>query len=246
MRIISTVPSITELLSDLGLSDEVVGITKFCVHPEAWFRNKERIGGTKTLKVNKILDFKPDLIIANKEENVKEQIEQLQESAEVILTDIRTVQDNIKLIQALSTLTDKRMTGLRLVSEFRSALDSIEPLSPALRCAYLIWQKPYMTIGCDTYIHNVMSNLGLENIFSDRDRYPTISLEDIKEKRPEVILLSSEPFPFGLEHMDFFRSAFPHCQICLVDGEAFSWYGTRLIKKARYLQSLIQSIADAV
>ncbi len=246
MRIISTVPSITELLSDLGLSDEVVGITKFCVHPEAWFRNKERIGGTKTLKVNKILDLKPDLVIANKEENVKEQIEQLQESAEVFLTEIKTVEDNINLIQELSKLTDKRMTGLRLVSEFRLALDSLEPLTPALRCTYLIWQKPYMTVGRDTYIHNVMSNLGLKNVFSDRDRYPTILLEDIKDKRTDLILLSSEPFPFKLDHLNFFRSAFPHCQICLVDGEAFSWHGTRLIKKARYLKSLIQSIADAV
>lgn len=246
MRIISTVPSITELLSDLELNEEVVGITKFCVHPNDWFRNKQRIGGTKTLNISDILDLKPDLIIANKEENVKKQIEQLQINTEVLLTDLKTVEDNITLIEEISTLTDRRMTGIRLVSEFKAALDSIVPLSSTLRCAYLIWQKPYMTVGRDTYIHDVMANLGLENIFSERDRYPTISLEDIKEKKPDVILLSSEPFPFGVKHLNFFQSVFPHCQICLADGEAFSWYGTRLIKKARYLQSLIQSLRDVV
>ncbi len=246
MRIISTVPSITELLSDLGLDEEVVGITKFCVHPNHWFRNKQRIGGTKTLNVRAILDLKPDLIIANKEENVKKQIEQLKVSTEVLLTDIKTVEDNINLIRELSALTDRRMTGIRLVSEFKTALDSIERKSPTLSCAYLVWQKPYMTVGQDTYIHNVMSTFGLENIYQDCNRYPTITLEDLKEKSPEVILLSSEPFPFGLDHLKIFQSEFHNSRISLADGEAFSWYGTRLIKKSLYLQSLINSLTDVV
>ncbi len=241
MRIISTVPSITELLADLGLEKEVVGITKFCIHPETWYRNKERIGGTKTLNLEKIAQLSPTLVIANKEENVQEQIEQIQSYCNVLVTDIKTPEDNLELITELGQLTDKRMTAVRLRTELEEKLNQLSP-ARSYATAYLIWQEPYMSIGHDTYIHALMEKCGFRNIFSDKSRYPQTTLEKIATLKPEVILLSSEPYPFKEKHRMKFQESFPDAQVHLVDGEAFSWYGTRLIKTAAYLQALSSKI----
>ena len=245
MRIISTVPSQTELLADLGLDKEVVGITKFCVHPQTWFRSKSRIGGTKSLDIEKIIGLNPSLIIANKEENVKDQITQLMDHCAVHVTDIQSPTDNLDLIKEIGGLTDRRMTAVRLQRELRSSLDAIIPAS-GIRAAYLIWKDPYMTVGRDTYISATMELCGLHNIYHDHTRYPEFSLEELKKKNPEVILLSSEPFPFKSKHLDLIQKKIPDAHVCLVDGEAFSWYGTRLIKQQPYLNKLISSLTSAV
>lgn len=237
MRIISTVPSITELLYDLGLSDEVVGITKFCVHPTQWYKTKERIGGTKSLNIAKIKELSPTHIICNKEENVEDQIEQLRACSSIHLTDIKSPEDNLELITALGILTNKRMTAIRLRSQLEAALKKLQNKTEQ-SALYLIWKDPYMTIGVDTYIHAVMEKIGLTNIISET-RYPQITLEQIRSLEPEVILLSSEPYPFKEQHRLEFSELFPSTKVYLVDGEAFSWYGTRLIKKASYLKELL-------
>lgn len=245
MRIISTVPSITELLSDLGLEDEVIGITKFCVHPYEWYKSKTRIGGTKSIDIEKVKTLSPDLVIANKEENVKEQIEALEAFSEVLVTDIKKPEDNLELISKLGELTNKRLTAIRLRQELQAALDSIPDYHDPLPAAYLIWKDPYMTIGADTYIHAIMKKCGLQNIYSPKTRYPETTLLELKKLQPKVILLSSEPFPFKEKHIEEISAIIPETTIALVDGEAFSWYGTRLTKTAPYLSELISSFNQA-
>lgn len=241
MRIISTVPSQTELLADLGLEKEVVGITKFCVHPESWFRSKTRIGGTKNLNIEKIISLKPDLVIANKEENVKEQIEALAEVAEIHVSEVKTIEDNLELIMTIGTLTGKRMTALRLRQELSEVMDALS-YNTTRSAAYLIWRDPWMTVGNETFIHNLMQKCGLQNIFSLESRYPETTLLELRHLNPEVVLLSSEPFPFKQKHLEELQTHLPDSKICLVDGEAFSWYGTRLLRKSNYLNSFMAQL----
>jgi len=245
MRIISTVPSQTELLADLDLENEVVGITKFCVHPNNWFRNKTRIGGTKNLNLEKIRDLNADLIIANKEENTKEQIENLSQDHEIFVSDIKTLNDNLNLILQLGQLTKREDKAQALHSKLSQTVDSIKNADNKLnrkRVAYLIWYNPLMVAGGDTYINNTLELCGMENIFKSKMRYPETSFEELKSLKLDYILLSSEPFPFKDKHIQEFTSELAQCQAHLVDGEAFSWYGTRLLKSEEYLNNFLAQI----
>ena len=242
MRIISTVPSITELLFDLGLEDEVVGITKFCVHPNSWYKSKPRVGGTKNLNVQKIIELNPDLIIANKEENVKDQIDQLSSHSVVKLTDIKSVDDNLKLISDIASLTNRIQEGDELIKRHKATLSKIKKPNSLRSAIYLIWEDPLMTVGGDTYINSVMELCGLDNLLGDTHRYPSLDLSKLKSLQPEVLLLSSEPYPFRDKHLAYFQSELPNTNVVLVDGEVFSWYGTRLIKKSDYLIEFMKSI----
>jgi len=238
MRIISTVPSLTELLYDLGLRDEVVGITKFCIHPDIWYRSKTRIGGTKKLNIEKIVSLKPDLIIANKEENTKEEILSLSQDHKVHVTDIKSIEDNIDLIKTISELTQTEEKGQILMQEMRSFIHQSKKNNRKQKVLYLIWQNPMMSVGRDTFIHSMIEYCGYHNILVDTNRYPEVTEADIQSYNPDVIMLSSEPFPFKESHMDYYKSILPNAKVILVDGEAFSWYGTRVLKKADYLHSL--------
>jgi len=237
MKIISTVPSQTELLFDLGLDNEIVGITKFCIHPQQWFNSKVRIGGTKTLNIDKILKLNPDLIIANKEENTKEQIELLQGHFNVFVSDIKTLSDNYSLIEKIGNLTNTNQEAKKLITKTKSALD-FQPTLKNKKAVYLIWKDPYMTIGSDTFINDVLNKCGFKNLFDTQTRYPQTNLEEIKLLKPEYILLSSEPYPFKDKHIDEISKTIQNCKVILVDGEAFSWYGSRLLKKTEYLKEL--------
>ncbi len=242
-RIVSTVPSQTELLYDLGLEEAVVGITKFCVHPQRWYKTKTRIGGTKTLDLEKIKGLQPDLIIANKEENVKEQILALQKVCEVYVSDIKTPEDNLQLIKELGEKTGTNLSALRLAAQLQSALNSLSK-AQQLSAVYLIWRDPYMTVGQDTYIHSMMQKCGLQNCFETKSRYPETTIQHLKELHPDLILLSSEPYPFKEKHIEELREHLPESKFFLVDGEAFSWYGTRLIKTVAYLNHLITDLSS--
>ncbi len=242
-RIISTVPSQTELLYDLGLGDAVVGITKFCVHPQSWFKSKTRIGGTKTLDIEKIKSLQPDLIIANKEENIKEQIEALHEVCQVYVSDIKTPEDNLQLIKDLGEKTGTRVSAIKLTSQLQSAIFSLSK-AQQLSAVYLIWRDPYMTVGHDTYIHAMMQKCGLQNCFETKSRYPETTIQHLKELQPDCILLSSEPYPFKEKHIEELHQHLPASKFFLVDGEAFSWYGTRLIKTVSYLNQLIIDLSS--
>ncbi|OWK73668.1 cobalamin-binding protein [Flavobacteriaceae bacterium JJC] len=239
MKIISLVPSITETLFDFGLNEtEITGRTKFCIHPEKSVRNVEIIGGTKNLNIEKIKSLKPDLIIANKEENVKEQIEELQENFKVLVTNISTLEDNYYLLKNLGNLLNRQEIAqkfnMKIYEVFQGFSDSQKK-----KCAYLIWKNPYMTVGSDTFIHAVLDQIGFENVFKNQKRYPEISVEEMKPA--DYIFLSSEPFPFQQKHIDELQKELPDSKIILVDGEAFSWYGTHLAKCERYFKALTEN-----
>jgi ABC-type Fe3+-hydroxamate transport system substrate-binding protein len=243
-RIISLVPSQTELLEDLGLSTEVIGITKFCVHPSEWFLNKPRVGGTKNLDFQKIENLSPDLIIANKEENVKEQIEELAGKYDVWITDVNSVDDAIKMINDIGKLTGRNIEAFALSTKIEEGFEKLKTLTFQKRkiaAAYFIWKDPWMVAADDTFINDMMKYAGLENVFADLKRYPEISLSDVKEKNTELILLSSEPYPFKEKHKREIEQLLPQIKVELVDGEMFSWYGSRLLKSVDYFLSFLKN-----
>ena len=233
-RIISVVPSQTELLYDLGLDDEVVGITKFCVHPEAWFRDKTRIGGTKKLNLENIRALQPDLIIANKEENDQKQIETLAKEYPVWVSDISTIEDALQMIDGVGAVVNREAKATELIRDIVAGFEVLQRSTVRKRVAYLIWYQPWMAAGGDTFISDVIETIGWENVFKDQRRYPGISIEALREYRPDVVLLSSEPFPFKEKHGKEIREAMPEVAVELVDGEMFSWYGSRMLKAVGY------------
>lgn len=244
-RIVSLVPSQTELLYDLGLNDEVVGITKFCIHPDHWFRNKTRIGGTKDVKFDRVKALSPTLIIANKEENVKEQVEALAAIAPVYTSDISTLGDAYHMIHQIGkiTHTSSKAEGIieKIKTGFITLSQQLQQQTPKT-CLYLIWKDPYMSVGRDTFIHDMMLRCKLENVMVHETRYPTINLEQIKQLAPEIILLSSEPYPFKEKHMAQLQAYLPQTSILLVDGEMYSWYGSRLQHSPAYFCGLWNTI----
>lgn len=243
-RIVSLVPSQTELLYDLGLREEVVGITKFCVHPPEWYKSKDRVGGTKNFHIDRIEALVPDLIIGNKEENVKEGIEALQQKFPVWMSDIHTFEDALKMIEQVSILVGKREEGAKLLKEIKEGFEEIQNTFSSkrtLNVLYLIWRKPYMAVGRDTFIDEMLTICGFENGAKHLSRYPTLTIEDLQNLSPQLLLLSSEPYPFQEKHIVELQALLPDTQIRLVDGEYFSWYGSRLLKAVPYLKKLTSS-----
>lgn len=227
-RIISLVPSLTELLVDLGLKDQLIGRTRFCIHPQE-IEDIEIIGGTKNPNLEKIVELEPDFILANKEENRKEDIELLDKYATIRVTEIDSIQDAILEISSLGELLGVENKAQLLVQKITALLND-RPAKPALSVAYFIWKDPWMTIGNDTYIHDVLHKYSLHNVYGLQKRYPKTTLENLSNHQPELILLSSEPYPFKDKHIDEIKEACPHSQIELVNGEWFSWYGSRMIQ----------------
>lgn len=254
-RIISLVPSQTELLFDLGLDEQVVGITKFCVHPAEWFSAKKRIGGTKRLHIDAIHQLQPDLIIANKEENVKEQVEELASHYPVWTSDVTDLSTAYEMIEQIGLLTDKTGQAKKLISTIKKNFAQLPSTNNKPVSCYLIWNDPYMTIGGDTFIHSMLEAAGFENIFKPKLRYPEITIEDLvtannsANAQCELVLLSSEPFPFQQKHIDEMqqnlnRNGLFKTKIVLVDGEMFSWYGSRLQYAPAYFKELYNSITN--
>ncbi|MEI9943479.1 MAG: helical backbone metal receptor [Chitinophagaceae bacterium] len=243
-RIISLVPSQTELLYDLGLDKEVVGITKFCVHPKEWFQAKTRIGGTKTAKMDLVHQLQPDLIIANKEENVKEQIEELAKQYPVWISDVNDLPGAYKMMKQVGKMTGKEIIADDLIARIKKNFTQLKILNAKLRTCYLIWKDPYMTVGGDTFIHSMIEIAGFENTFAQKKRYPEITIDDVMNAGCEVLLLPSEPFPFKQKHVDELKSLLPTIKIILVDGEMFSWYGSRMLYAAAYFKKLKTMISE--
>jgi ABC-type Fe3+-hydroxamate transport system substrate-binding protein len=239
-RIVSIVPSQTELLFDLGLADEVVGITKFCIHPNEWFRSKKRVGGTKNLNLDVIDSLKPDLIIANREENTKEQVDLLAERYPVWISDIKNLNDALAMIVQIGALVGKTEKAAIIAHEISEKFASLQSANRKSRVAYFIWNAPKMSVGNDTFIHHIITAAGWENVFSDKERYPEITDKMLAHSGAEFVLLSSEPFPFSEKHVAEYQLILPHAQILLVDGEMFSWYGSRLLNAPEYIGQLLQ------
>ncbi len=228
-RIISLVPSLTELLYDLDLEKEVVGITKFCIKPQNWRKNKTKIGGTKTINFEKIKALNPDLIIANKEENTKEEIEGLIQLYPVWISDINSYKESLLAIYKIGEICNRKEKATNLIQQIEHNKHNYNlPNGELKKVLYLIWKDPYMAVGRSTYINDIISTLGYKNCFN-KERYKTISIEEINRLKPDYIFLSSEPYPFKEKHLKEFEQLIPNSIVKIVDGELFSWYGSRLL-----------------
>ncbi|MGB1041056.1 MAG: ABC transporter substrate-binding protein [Flavobacteriales bacterium] len=232
-RIVSLVPSQTELLVDLGLGDKIVGVTKFCIHPNGFKNSKTVIGGTKNFHFDKIDSLNPDLIIGNKEENYKEGIEQLAKKYPVWMSDILTIDDALDMIRSIGIITQTSEKANYLwceINENKNAL--IELNKPKRNALYFIWKNPYMVAGSTNYINDMMKLNGYINLCNTNQftRYPELTEKQIIELNPEVVLLSSEPFPFKENHITEIQKLLPNSEVKIVDGELYSWYGSRILK----------------
>ena len=237
-RIISLVPSQTELLHYLGLEDEVIGITKFCIHPTNWFQNKKRIGGTKDLKITDIISLKPDLIIGNKEENNQSDIEELERLFPVWMSDINNFEDALAMIEEVGFLTHTITKAKLLISKINDNFKSCSKIGGNNSVIYFIWDKPVMVAGKNTFIDSILNKLGLVNLIQ-ANRYPNLE-NTILKGQPDYLFLSSEPYPFSGKHVQKFQELYPKTKILLVDGEMFSWYGSRLIFTPEYVKNLLK------
>jgi ABC-type Fe3+-hydroxamate transport system substrate-binding protein len=249
-RIVSLVPSQSELLWDLGLRSEIAGITKFCIHPDEMFRTKTRVGGTKDVDAGRIGQLHPDLIIANKEENDQEQVEALMKKYPVWVSDIKTLEDALRMIRSIGEITGTADAAAHLSGNIEDAFARFtgrkgSPGTPSrpLRTAYIIWKNPYMAAGASTFINHLLHCCALHNVFGTAaGRYPETTLEEIARLDPDVILLSSEPYPFKEKHLAEFQTACPRARVLLADGEFFSWYGSRLLGAPAYFRKLLAQV----
>ena len=248
-RIVSLVPSITQALFAFGLGDAIAGVTRFCVDPPEGVAGKPKVGGTKTLDVERTLAIGPDLVIANAEENRREDIERLIAAGlTVYVTFPRTVADAIEMLRQLASMTGAEAAARPILAttedELRRAL-SLKETRGAVRVFCPIWRRPWMTIGPDTYMHDFLSVCGAHNVFADSaDRYPRIELEQMAARQPEAVLLPDEPYRFAARHIPEL-SVFPEVpavqneRIYLVEGKHLCWYGSRIAEGLRTVQKLL-------
>lgn len=238
-RIVSLVPSQTELLVDLGIEAYLVGVTKFCVHPKHLRMSKAVVGGTKQINVEKIKALQPDIILCNKEENTKEMILELESIAPIHISDIYNLEDCFELIKMYGEIFEVETTASALISDIQMEREIFQLQNKTnLKVAYFIWKDPWMVAASDNFIDIMIKEAGFINVFENEKRYPEIDLEDSRLKEADLIFLSSEPFPFKETHVLEFQSRFPNKNVKIVDGELFSWYGSRLLKSYRYFRTL--------
>ncbi len=235
-RIISLVPSQTELLFDLGLADKIVGITKFCIHPQEWSKTKTKIGGTKNFRLDEIKKLQPDLIIGNKEENYEESILELEKTYPVWMSDVSSFEQALEMIQSLGEITTCEKQAQEIIQSVVVSFDKLKR-NPLASVLYLIWKSPWIAVGRNTFIDNMLSKIGLENSIQ-LNRYPELSEDQIQRLHPDIVMLSSEPYPFKDRHLVELQKLLPDSKIKLVDGEFFSWYGSRMIQAPAYFNSL--------
>lgn len=242
-RIVSLCPSITETLYDLGLEDRIIGRTRFCIHPQEKVKQAERVGGTKEVKFDRLHRLKPDLIIGEKEENTPEMIAELEKHYPVYVVDVRDVNGGLQMIERLGDLTGSSAKAKEWVGSIFFEKNKIQPLSKPLKVAYLIWKDPWMGVGKDTYIHSVLELMGWENVLTKLPgRYPELDLALLAEGVVDLVLLSSEPYPFRESHVGRIKDFLPHATVRLVDGEMFSWYGSRMKMAFPYLQKFQEQL----
>lgn len=240
-RIVSLVPSQTELLAYFELDEKVVGITKFCIHPQEWFETKTRIGGTKSIDIQKVKALSPDLIIGNKEENTFEDIVALREVAPVWMSDINTIDDAIEMIKSLGEICGEKDKSTILIEQIQGNFNDLtkfvkKQFQTPLSALYFIWKNPDYVAGKNTYIDSMLSSCGFVNATSI-DRYPEIIDLDLD---PDVIFLSTEPFPFKDSDIADYEKRYPKAKVLIVDGEMFSWYGSRLEQSPTYFKKIIK------
>lgn len=229
-RVVSLVPSFSKTVHDLTEGVQPVGITKFCIHPEVMFRSLPRVGGTKKIDIEKVKKLEPDLVLANKEENVKEQVEAIGKFTTVWLSDIITIPEMLEWMSVCAQITGNAYKGKVMIQNIENILNGIKDKMKGKTVVYLIWKDPWMTVGHNTFIHSMLSHIGLKNLFKNHSRYPVTSPEEIKNLKPDFIFLSSEPYPFKEKDVAEWQPYFPESKVCHVKGELFSWYGSYLLE----------------
>jgi ABC-type Fe3+-hydroxamate transport system substrate-binding protein len=226
-RVVSLVPSLTETLFDLGACDAVVGITDFCIFPEGI--DRPRVGGTKNPRIDEIRALSPDLVYVNLEENIERHAKAIEEFAPVFVTEPKTVDDVATLITTLGTI-HRRAERARGLTD---ALANERGAVAAFTFAVPIWKKPWMWCGGDTYVSNLVESIGGRNVLRDRERYPSIDLDDVLALRPGIIFLPDEPYEFTSGDAAEIRG--PRV-IGPFPGHLFTWHGTRTILGLRFLR----------
>lgn len=238
-RIISLVPAITETMYHLGLEKEIVGRTRFCIHPKSKVKRVKNVGGTKDIKLERILERKPDLIIAEKEENTKEIVETLEQYVPVFVFEIQSVSDAYRMITDVGKLTNRQIEASNLTDQIEKQFQKL-PHSLQKRVAYVIWKKPYMVVGKDTYIQSMLEKMGFLNPFTSfKGRYPSVTEDDLREANLDYIFLATEPYPFRQNHIKEFQQMLPGTIPFVIDGEMF-WYGAKMVKATEYFLEKFQ------
>ncbi|MDV7185984.1 helical backbone metal receptor [Lutibacter sp. TH_r2] len=241
-KIVSLVPSQTELLYDLALENEIIGITNFCVHPFNLKSTKVIVGGTKKVDYEKIKELKPDFILCNKEENSYEMLPELEKIAPTYFSDVNTIQDSIDLILHLGSILNRRTESDNMAHKIEYKLADFKEYmknKPIRKVAYFIWANPWMVAGNDTYINEILKLNKFDNIYGHMSRYPKINIEKIRwEGDPDVLIFSSEPYKFEDKHAMEIGSFTNRSITVFGDGEMFSWFGSRMLLAFDYFKEL--------
>ena len=251
VRILSLVPSLTELLLDIGLGAQVVGRTNFCVHPATAVSKIPSVGGTKQINLEKVLELNPSYALVNIDETPKPLAQELKDlGIEVIVTHPISVTDNRKLFRLVGGLFGVLPAAERMTGAFDTALTNLRGCAktwPKRRILYLIWKKPWMSISAETYIASVLAEANWQIInYPSKERYPKITLDNTLIEQVDLVLFSTEPFPFTAKHIDQFRQDFPDhgSKAKLIDAEMVSWYGSRAITGLRFLTEFADGISS--
>lgn len=247
-RIVSLIPSTTELLCALGLADAIVGVSAYCIEPRDVVKSKARVGGEKNPDLAAIRALQPDLVIANIEENERRDIEALRASSIPIwVTYPKTIADTLAMTRELGELLGAEVAARALVGALEHALATVRERTanrPPTPVYYPIWREPWMTVGGDTYISDVLKACGGANVFAAETRYPRVTLEEVAARMPAVILLPDEPFRFRRAHVQEFGPytsvpAVRDARIHLIDGKLCAWHGPRLVDALHILPPLL-------
>jgi len=248
VRIVSLVPSITELLCDLGLAPQLVGRTGFCIHPAKAVRAIPKVGGTKSVDLERIRELQPTHVILNIDENEKHTADKLAEFVpNLVVTHPLGPLDNLELYRLIGGIFGRMGQAEVLCERFKAAYDAlVAEEQPMRKVLYLIWKDPWMTVSRDTYISRMLSLAGLLTLPDASEvRYPVVMLTQPWMAEAELVLLSTEPFMFREKHVTELGKlpALMNKQVRLIDGEMTSWYGSRAIEGLGYLRELRRSIA---
>ena len=238
-RIVSLVPSLTELVFWFGLGESVVGRTRFCTEPAGEVERVAIVGGTKNPRVDRITALRPDLVLANKEENRREDIEALRGAGlEVLLTDPNTVADAVTMIRELGALLGAERRAEELTADVATALAEVQSGRSRPRVAVAVWKEPFLALGAESYGHDLIQVSGGQIVLAGQNRYPEVSLAELAELAPDLILLPDEPYPFKERDRAAFADIAP---TQLIDGRLVWWYGPRMPQAIRTLCQLFAS-----
>ena len=253
MRIVSLCPSLTELVFDLGHGEELVGRTKFCIHPADRVGAVEKVGGTKNPKIDRIVDLAPDIVLLNEEENRREDAEALERAGvRCHVSFPHTALETAEMVRSIAAAIDARDQGERIAHDIETRHERVKRAAAGrspVRFAYLIWREPWMTVNGDTFVSALLADAGAENMFATRaDRYPVVTPEELAAAEPDAVLLSTEPFPFKASHADELTglSGVARERMQIVDGELLSWHGSRTPAGIDYAEQVIAGVRGPV